>query len=176
METDAQTNEQKEVEKAQTTEKFNDLIRKHEAASRSDDICVPALFTYSVPEDKNANDYEEKRKTRLAELENTCNSGPSNLCRAPSVWKGSKEKEEHDRKWAEDKLKLLRAERNSLKEGNPGEAKKLNYRMKLHEKCRPVPDSKRKELEKTGSSPNNSKILKTASVEAKLPLSIGDKS
>ena len=115
---------------------------------------------------------------RLGELENICKSGPSNLCRASSVWKGSKEKEEQDRKWAEEKLKLLRAERNALKDGSPGKAKKFNYRMKLHEKNRPVPDrdSKRKDLEKSGSSPNNSKILKTAPVGVKLPLSVGDKS
>ena len=39
---------------------------------------------------------------------------------------------------------MLRAERNALKEGCPSEAKKWNYRMKVPEKDRLVPDSKRK--------------------------------
>ena len=46
--------------------------------------------------------------------------------------------------------------------------------MKLHEKNRPVPDSKRKDLEKTGSSPNQQKFLKTSMVDPKLSLSAED--
>ena len=65
------------------------------------------------------------------------------------MWKGNKEKEDLDRKWAEEKLRLLRAERSALKDGIPVEAMKSNYKMKLHEKSRPVPDSKTKDLEKT---------------------------
>ena len=99
------------------------------------------------------------------------------MCRAASVWKGNKEKEEQDRKWAEEKLRLLRSERNALKEGSPSEAKKFNFKMKMHDKTRPVPDSKRKELEKSGSSPTQHKILKTASssslVDSKLPIAAG---
>ena len=78
------------------------------------------------------------------------------------MWQGKKAKEEQDRKWAEDKLKLLRAERNALKEGSPSEAKKFNYQLKLHEKVRPIPDTKRKDVDKSGSSPNT-KVLKTNS-------------
>ena len=137
-------------------------------------MCVPALFSYSVPEDKHAEEYEDKRKQRLTELESICKSGPANLCRASSVWKGSKEKEDLDRKWAEEKLRLLRAERSALKDNLPIEAKKSNYKMKLHEKNRPVPDSKRKEIEKTGSSPNQQKFLKTCMVDPKLSLSVED--
>ena len=44
--------------------------------------------------------------------------------------------------------------------------------MKVHEKERPVPDTKRKDVEKTGSSPSN-KVIKTASADSKLPLTIG---
>ena len=67
------------------------------------------------------------------------------------MWKGNKDKEDQDRKWTEEKLRLLRAERSSLKDGAPSEAKRHNYNQKLHEKTRPVPETKRKELEKTGS-------------------------
>ena len=82
-----------------------------------------------------------------------------------------------DRKWAEEKLKLLRAEKTSLKEGSPSEAKKHNYNQKMHEKTRPVPDTKRKELEKTGSSPNNPKFIKinsSTSADSKLPPLVGN--
>ena len=171
---------EKELEKAKNNEKFQSLIKKHEAASGGKDICIPPLYVYTVPEDKNAEDYEDSKKRRLAELEGICKSGPSNLCRASSVWKGNKEKEDQDRKWAEDKLKLLRSERNALKDGSPVEAKKYNFKMKLHDKTRPVPDSKRKELEKSGSSPNQHKILKTSnssnSGDSKLPLAVGNQS
>ena len=139
---------EKETEKEKNTIKFKDLVTRHEEASTGEDICVPALFSYSVPEDIKAEEYEDKRKQRLTELESICKSGPSNLCRASSVWKGSKEKEDLDRKWAEEKLRLLRAERSALKDSLPIEAKKSNYKMKLHEKNRPVPDSKRKDIEK----------------------------
>ena len=154
---------EKEKEKAKTTEKFQSLIKKHKAASVGEEVCVPSLYQYPVPEDKNSEEYEDRKKQRLADLEGICKSGPSNLCRASSVWKGNKEKEEVDRKWAEEKLRLLRAERNALKEGSPSEAKKFNFKMKMHEKQRPVPDAKRKELEKSGSSPNQHKIMKTLS-------------
>ena len=70
---------------------------------------------------------------------------------------------------------MLRAERNALKEGCPSEAKKWNYRMKVPEKDRLVPDSKRKDVEKTGSSPNN-KFIKTTSIDSKLPLTVGNQS
>ena len=171
----------KEAEKAKTAEKFQSLIKKHEAASSGEDITVPSLFSYSVPEDKNSQEYEERKKQRLAELEGVCKSGPSDLCRASSVWKGIKVREELDRKWPEEKLRLLRAEKNALKEGSPSEAKKFNYKMKLHEKIRPVPDTKRKELEKSGSSPTQHKILKTTLssanlVDSNLPVSVGDQS
>ena len=105
-----------------------------------------------------------------------CKQGPSNFCRAVSVWKGNKDKEDQDRKWAEEKLRLLRAERNALKEGFPSNARKHNYNLKLHEKARPVPDAKRKELEKTESSPHHPKFLKitsSASVDPKLSLTVG---
>ena len=62
----------KEVEKVKTAEKFQDLVKKHEAASSGEDFCVPSLFLYSVPEDKNSEDYEEKRKQRLNEIEGIC--------------------------------------------------------------------------------------------------------
>ena len=163
----------KEISEVPPTDKFQDLIRKHEAASSGEEICVPALYVYSGPEDKNLEEYEESKKQRFTELENVCKSGPSNLCRAASVWKGVKEKEDLDRKWAEEKLKLLRSERNALKEGQPTAAKKWNYKMKLHEISRPLPDSKRKDTEKTGSSPNN-KFLKTTSVTSKLSISSED--
>ena len=158
-----------------STEKFKDLLRKHETASTGE-VSVPSLFSYPVPEDKNSEEYEDKKKKRLSELEGICKQGPSNLCRATSVWKGNKEKEEEDRKWAEDKLKILRAERTALKEGSPTEAKRCNYKLKLHEKNRPVPDSKRKELEKSGSSPNQTKFIKTntTSVDPNLSSLIGD--
>ena len=102
-ETDTQSSSKsvKEVEKVKSTDKFQDLVKKHEAASAGEDICVPSLFSYSVPEDKNSDDYEEKRKQRLSDIEGVCKSGPSNLCRSSTVWKGNKEKEELDRKWAE---------------------------------------------------------------------------
>ena len=150
-------------------------MKKHEAAASDEDICVPSLFSYTVPEDKNSADYEEKRKQRLNEIEGICKSGPSNLCRSSTVWKGNKEKEEQDRKWAEEKLRLLRAERNTLRDGYPTEAKKWNYKMKVHEKDRLVPDTKRKDVDKTGSSPNN-KFIKTTTHDSKLPLTIGNQS
>ena len=138
---------------------------------------MPILFSYIVPEDKEDESYEERRKNRLAEMEGDCKKGPSNFCRSPTVWKGNKEKEDKDRKWAEEKVKLIRAERSALKEGKPSEARKTNYRLKLHEKMRPIPDKKR-ELEKTGSSPNQTKIPKTSSIsslESKAqPLKVAD--
>ena len=138
----------KEVEKVKTNEKFQDLVQNYESASTGE-VSVPSLFSYAVPEDKNAEEYEDKKKQRLTELKGICKSGPSNLCRATSVWKGNKDKEDMDRKGAEEKLKLLRSERSALKEGCPSEAKRCNYKLKLHEKTRHVPDGERKELEKT---------------------------
>ena len=114
-----------------------------------------------VPEDKEEEGYEEKRKQRLAEMEGLCKQGPSNFCRAASVWKGNRENEEKDRKWAEEKSRLLRAEKNHLKDGNPTEAKKTNYRLKMHEKIRPVPENKRA-VDKSGNSPNQPKFIKLA--------------
>ena len=124
-----------------------------------------------VPEDKDNDSYEEKKKIRLIEMENLCDKGPSNFCRAPSVWKGNKEKEDKDRKWAEEKLKLLRAERTALKEGKPSEAKKMNFKLKMHEKTRPAPEKKR-ELERTGNSPNQSKIPKTTGIGGKAQVAV----
>ena len=157
-------NEPRSPSKPVVPASFQELVQRHEAASKKgDEISVPPLFSYIVPEDKESPIYEEKRKLRLAEMEGICKQGASKLCRASSVWKGVKEKEDIDKKWAEEKLRLLRAERGALRDGNPSEAKKLNYRVKMHEKCPPAqekPDKKR-ELERSGNSPTNSKIPKT---------------
>ena len=72
----------KESEKCSTTEKFQNLIKRHEAAAAAGEVPVPSLYVYPVPEDKNSENYEEGKRKRLEELEGICKQGPSNFCRA----------------------------------------------------------------------------------------------
>ena len=116
--------EKSETEEAKgPVSSFQELIRMHEeAAQQEGDMSLPPIFSYIVPENVENEDFEEKKKLRLSEMENVCKQGPAKLCRSMSVWKGNKDMEERDRKWAEEKLAILRTEREALKEGKPTEA------------------------------------------------------
>ena len=58
---------ERELEKAKNNEKFQNLIKKHEAATSGEEVSVPPLYVYSVPEDKNSDNYEDSKKQRLSE-------------------------------------------------------------------------------------------------------------
>ena len=140
---------------------FQERIKKLELAAQTEGI-VPYLYKYQVPEEKSDQDYERLKARRLEELEISCRKGPINYCRTVGVWKGNKLMEENDRRWAEDKLRILRSEKEALKKDNPKEARKQNYQLKMHEKIRPVPErTQKRTLGKSGNSPD-SKLPKMA--------------